>query len=102
MKTDDLPLECHRYFWDIDIKTLSLTRNATFIIERLLEYGNERANKWVLHQYSKREIYNVIINSRRLSARSANFWAYVFEIPVEEILCLSKSFRNTYRSIWKH
>lgn len=102
MEKDSLPVEFHGYFWDIDTKALSVTQNAFFIIERLLEYGNEKAIQWLLHQYSKDEISNVVRTSRRLSARSTNFWVHILDIPVEEVLCLSKSFQNTCRTIWKH
>ncbi len=102
MEKDVLPVEFNGYFWDIDTTVLSVTQNTFFIIERFLEYGNEKAIQWLLHQYSKDEISNVVRTSRRLSARSANFWVQILDIPVEEVLCLSKSFRNTCRAIWKH
>ena len=102
MEKDFLPVECYRYFWDADPSTLSVTQNPFFIIERLLEFGNEAAVHWLLHQYSKEDIRNVVKNSRRLSAQSANFWACILDIPAEEILCLSKSFQTKYRAIWKH
>ncbi len=102
MQKDSLPVECYRYFWDTDPSTLSVTQNSFFIIERLLEFGNETAVHWLLYQYSKDDIRNVVKNSRRLSVQSANFWGCILDIPAEEILCLSKSFQTTYRAIWKH
>lgn len=102
IKTDCLPVEYHRYFWDTDVQSISVKQNATFIIERLLESGDEKAVQWLFHQYSKSELSEVVRNSRRLSARSSNFWAYILDIPHKEILCLSKSFQKTYRAIWKH
>ncbi|MFQ5456495.1 MAG: hypothetical protein ACE5EA_09900 [Nitrospirota bacterium] len=101
MKEDRLPDELIRYFWDIDAINLSVNRYTVFIIERLLEYGNESGIRWIFHQYSKDEICNILKNSRRLSTRTAHFWAEILDIHKEEVLCLSKSFQKMCRVIWR-
>ncbi len=102
MKRDSLPVEYRKYFWDIDIHELSVSRDSRFIIERLLEYGDKDAVFWLLHHYPREEIADVVRKSRRLSARSANFWAFFLNISREEVFCLSRSFQKRYRLIWKH
>jgi hypothetical protein len=63
-----------RFFWDVDPASLDIRRHKTFIIERLLEFGDERSVRWLFSTYSKDEILLVLRASRSLSAKSRYFW----------------------------
>ncbi|HLC69654.1 MAG TPA: hypothetical protein VJH75_01255 [Patescibacteria group bacterium] len=41
-------------FWDVDPKTIDEKKHARYIIERVLDFGNDKEVRWVYHNYSKR------------------------------------------------
>jgi len=45
MKT--LPQFPKKYFWDVDFSKLDKETHASFIIERILEEGDEKAARWM-------------------------------------------------------
>lgn len=66
-------------FWDIDPDRLDLQENKDFIIERVLELGDDAAVKWLFSTYPRSDILNVIAKSRRLSRKSARYWSLVLK-----------------------
>jgi hypothetical protein len=99
-ESDRLPEFVHRYFWDIDPTQLKVSRRRFHVIERLLEHGDLPAVRWMEERFSSQEIAQVVRRSRALSQLSANFWVKMLDIPLEEVRCLSKPFRQRYRTIW--
>lgn len=69
-----LPLELKRFFWDVAWERLSPTEHASFVIERLLEYGDLEAVRWVVHTYPPDKIAEVVKTSRRISPKTGAFW----------------------------
>ena len=86
-----LPAELHKFFWEYDGNKLDRNSNWFLVIERLLEYGDLNANRWVYHSYSAEEITEVVRKSRQLSKRTALLWQNMLGIPEEEIRCLKIS-----------
>jgi len=97
-----LPKFLKKYFWDIDFPELDKKNHAPFIIERILEYGDEKAVKWMKNSFDLAEIRSVIYKSKNLSKKSANFWQFVFNLKRDKILCLRKSFQKKQKAIWKY
>ncbi len=97
-----LPKFLKKYFWDVNFSELSKENYSSFIIERILEYGDERAVKWMKKNFNISEIKNVICKSKNLSQKSANFWQFMFNLKRDKILCLKKSFQKKRRAIWKY
>ena len=97
-----LPKFLKRYFWDVSFLEFNKENHASFIIERILEYGDKKAVGWMRSNFDSRRIKNVLQKSRNLSQRSANFWQLIFNLKKDKILCLKKSFRERQRLIWKH
>ena len=50
---NNLPLFLKKYFWDVDFLKLNRNSHSQFIIERVLEYGDERAVKWLFKYFKK-------------------------------------------------
>ncbi len=69
-----IPEELSRFFWDSDPRDLEPRRNAAFIMERLLEFGDEKAVRWLFLTYSRDEIAAILQASRSLSLKSRSFW----------------------------
>lgn len=97
-----IPKFLKKYFWDVDFPKLSKKNHSKFIIERILEYGDEKAVKWMRNNFKLNEIKDVLCKSRRLSQKSANFWQFIFNLNKNKILCFKKSFQEKQRAIWKY
>lgn len=69
-----LPQAAKKVFWDVETGFLDMLRHKTFVIERILEYGDEKATQWLLKKFSRKAILTVLEQSRRLSPKSRNFW----------------------------
>ncbi len=61
-------------FWDTDPKKINSKKHARYIIERVLDLGNDEEIKWVWHKYSHKLIEDVVKKSRALHSKSKSFW----------------------------
>jgi len=86
-----------KYFWDIDFDKINLESRKTYVLKRLLEYGDEDAVDWMWKNFKKRDIKDTLSNFRGYSQKSANFWALILNIKKENVKCLNKSFRETQK-----
>jgi hypothetical protein len=65
-------------FWDADPKSIDLRRHARYIIERILDYGDERELRWLVSYYPRRLIKDTVARSCVLHAKSRSLWKLVF------------------------
>lgn len=91
-----------KYFWDIKFEDLDPQKRSRYTIERLLEYGDEKAVRWMFKNFSEEAIKEALVSSRQLSLKSANFWAMYMGIDKEKVLCLSKPFREIRKKFWPY
>lgn len=89
-----------KYFWDTDFDKLDARAHKTYIIERLMEFGDEEAVRFLKENYSEEELRETLKASRGLSRRSASFWAHLFDVPFNKILCLKKPYRQLRAAHW--
>lgn len=75
-------------FWDLGLQDVDLESYPEYTIGRVLELGDERAVTWLRETFPRSVIENVIRSERRLSRKSANFWALVYAIPAEQVAAL--------------
>lgn len=85
-----IPKQFHSLFWDVDVATLDAKEYPQYVIGRVLEYGNEEAVRWLQGIFSEAQIKNVVASERRLSPKTANFWATVYHIPTNTVVALRK------------
>ena len=97
-----IPQSLKKYFWDVNPLTLNKKIHPQFIIERILEYGDEKALKWLRENFTLNEIKSILYKSKNLSRKSANFWQFIFNLKRDKILCLKRFFRKRQKLIWKH
>ncbi len=90
-----IPKEFDMFFWDINPRTFDPLSYPLYTIARLLEFGDERAVEWMRQTFSQDQIREVIRSERRLSRRSANFWALVYGISAGEVAALSSAGLHT-------
>lgn len=91
-----------KYFWDIDFEQLDYKSYPKYIIERILEYGDENGINWMMKNFSRIQIIRTLQESRELTLKSANFWAVVLNIKREKVKCLSKSFQAIRKQFWPY
>jgi hypothetical protein len=65
--------EIARFFWDVDPASLEPKSHKAYIIERLLEFGDEKAVRWLFEEYTCDDTATVLESSRSLSLKSRNF-----------------------------
>lgn len=83
-----LPKNVSELFWDVEKK--GLEEHEDFVIERILEMGNDGQVKWMLENIDKENIGGVLKKSKKVSQKSANYWAKYFNYSVDQIECLKK------------
>jgi hypothetical protein len=83
-----IPLHLHSLFWDVNPEDFDPQVFPTYTIGRILEYGDRDAIEWMNGSFTKAQIAVVIRTERRLSRRSANFWALVYDLSPNEVAAL--------------
>lgn len=68
-----------RYFWDTDFSALDTEKDKRFIIERILELGDEAAVAWMKKEFKKQELFEVLRKARSISKKSRHFWDLVLK-----------------------
>ena len=61
-------------FWDVDPKTIDPKKHARYIIERILDFGNDDEVRWMWQAYPKSLIRDVVRRSRVLHPKSRSLW----------------------------
>ena len=97
-----LPYYLKQFFWDTNFNNLDYKKHPIYIIERLLEFGDEKAVRWVWQTFSKKQIRETVCTSRVISKKTASFWSLISDIPEREIRCLQPDFQKTHRVIWPY
>lgn len=75
-----VPENIFRFFWDTSPENVHLKRNARYIIERVLDYGDIDALSWLQRVYTAQTIIDVLSLSRNISEKSRNFWKIWFGV----------------------
>ncbi|MBU4298826.1 hypothetical protein KJ636_02190 [Patescibacteria group bacterium] len=91
-----------KYFWDINFKKLDAEKYPYYVIERILEYGDEKAVKWMMDNFRKSQIKHTLMKRRGISKKSAVYWALILNIQKEKILCLNKRYQSRFEKTWPY
>lgn len=65
-------------FWDVNPKNINPQKHAVYIIERILDFGNEKEVRWMFHYYSPRLIKKVVDTSRVVDVKSRSLWSLIY------------------------
>lgn len=95
-----LPSKFYSYFWDVDAKSLNLSKKNLFVIQRLLNKGNIEGVVWVLQNYDKETIKKALTTLRDFSPKIGRFWQLYLNIPEGKVLCLQKPYLERRKSHW--
>jgi len=86
-----IPSNLQTLFWDTNLATFDPAAYPDYTIFRILEHGDEPAVAWLRQTFSEAEIRRVLCTERRLSRKSANFWALVYGVPPNEVAALNQA-----------
>ena len=86
-----IPSDLQSLFWDADLENFTPKAYPDYTIFRVLELGDEAAVAWLRQTFSEAEILRVLKSERRLSEKSATFWALVYKVPSREVAALNQT-----------
>lgn len=97
-----IPKRFYKYFWDVDPEKTDVKKYGPFVAQRLLEWNDFPAARWVLNSFPESTLRESLTKIRGWSRRSANFWANYLGVPSEEVLCLRQGFPNPPQRLWNY
>jgi len=83
-----IPNYLHHLFWDTNLDNFNPADFPEYTIARVLEYGDRDAVAWLKKTFSEAQILNVLHTERRLSRKSATFWALIYGVSSEDVAAL--------------
>lgn len=87
-----LPAFLKQYFWDVDFAGLNFEKSRTFVLKRVLDRGDTKALNWLMKNFTKSEIKSLLLFTRDISQKTANFWADYLKIDRKKVPCLQKPY----------
>lgn len=75
-------------FWDVNYNQVDFNKNADFVINRVLLFGDLDDFKKIRNYYNLNRIKKAAKNSKIFDKKSLNFWSIVLHIPKNKFVCL--------------
>ena len=97
-----LPPQFWKYFWEIAPQQLDLDQYHQYVVLRLLRYGDIEAIKWLQDRFGIELIKDALRHGRDLNRKQGIFYAHIYNLPLEEVKCLSKAFPLSPDRIWPY
>ena len=66
-------------FWDTDPDKIDLQKNARYVIERVMDFGNDEEARWIWNYYDKSLLRDVAEKSRDLRPRTKSLWTLLLQ-----------------------
>ncbi|MEI6729414.1 MAG: hypothetical protein WCK98_07290 [bacterium] len=89
-----------KLFWDVEYPTnLQFSLNYFYIIERALMRGSIRDFLKIKAYYSKKQIQEVILNSRQFSNKTRYFFGIYYKLKLDQLLCLPE---RSNQKLWNY
>ncbi|MCX6810561.1 MAG: hypothetical protein NTY30_02390 [Candidatus Berkelbacteria bacterium] len=66
-------------FWDTKPENIDKEKHKRYIIARVLEFGRDDEVRDVVKQYSKKDISEVVSNSKVLTPITKNLWMHLLK-----------------------
>lgn len=82
-------------FWDVKFEEVDIAKNPRFVLKRVIDRGDTRALKWIMERFTKEDIKELILTSRDVSRKTANFWTLILDIDPNKVPCLQKPYSRT-------
>lgn len=103
MQKGKLPAFLKQYFWDVDFGKVDLNKtHPSYIIQRILNFGNDQAIKWLLRNFDIETMKQTLRNRRGFTKRAATYWGRFFNMPRQDIMYFKKGFPNPPVRLWPY
>ena len=79
-ETAAVPERFRSLFWDTSLKNIHLRKNARYVIERILEFGDLDSVEWMQRVYTLQTVIDVLTLSRSITEKTRNFWLQWFGV----------------------
>ena len=73
MHISSIPDSVSKYFWGDNLSELSVEKNANYIIQTILNLGDQKAVKWLFSTFGE-EMIKEKLSDLKLTPLSENFW----------------------------
>ena len=84
-----------RLFWDHRLKKSDLEKYPTWVVERVIEYGDMEDIRLLINYFGKNAFLRHVANCRFGSPKTEKFWKVV--LNKENIVCMKKPFPREAR-----
>lgn len=84
---NNVPVFSPNLFWDINADDLNMEQHKTFIVNRVLDYGQWDDWKTILDYYGLEQITSIAKGLRSLFPKSLAFISTVSRIPENQFRC---------------
>jgi len=66
-------------FWDTNPEKIDTQKNAQYVIERVLDFGNDTEVSWLWKTYDKNLLKEVVTKSRSLRPNTKALWTLLLQ-----------------------
>jgi len=74
-------------FWDTDYEKVDFEKNARYVIEKVVMFGNIRDWRMLQNYYGMQRIKEVVVMARDLDPKTLNLLSLIFNVPKKEFRC---------------
>ena len=74
-------------FWDINPNDIDIEEHASFIVQRVLEYGRIEDWNYILSHYGISRILSITLQLRSLDSKALAFISAITKTPKENFRC---------------
>jgi hypothetical protein len=61
-------------FWDVNPRKINPTKNARYVIARIMDFGTDREARWMWRAYPRAQLRDVAQRSRVIRPETRTFW----------------------------
>ncbi len=61
-------------FWDVNPRTIDPTKNARYVIARIMDFGTDREARWMWRAYPRAKLREVVERSRVIRPETRALW----------------------------
>ncbi len=91
MNSKALPCDFQEFFWDVNIEDIHLPFHKSYVIGRLLNFGNHITLRWLFAEFTQEEIQEAVVTDRELDLKTARYWQDYFDLQEGEMRCFGTS-----------
>ena len=76
----------------MDFNSVNFDKSKTFILKRLLDRGDTQDLIWIKKNFTRKEIEELLLTTRDISQKTANFWVNYLKLDSKKVPCLQKPY----------